>query len=47
MLKEQNAIFAAAIQFGYKTKFGPLMANVHWNSLNNKIGVYFGAGYNF
>lgn len=47
MLDGQNAIFAAAIQFGYKSKLGPLMCNIHWNSLNDKAGVFFGAGYNF
>ena len=46
-LKVKKTIFAAAFQFGYKSKFGPLMANIHWNSLNNKVGFYVGAGYNF
>ena len=40
-------IGAAGIQFGYKSKFGPIFANVHWNSLNNRVGFYIGAGYDF
>lgn len=43
----KHAIYAAALQLGYKSKFGPLMANVHWNSFNNKFGVYLSAGYDF
>ncbi len=42
-----HAIYAAALQFGYKTKIGPLLANVHWNSFNHKFGVYLGLGYDF
>ena len=45
--KKKHAIYAAALQFGYKSKFGPIMANVHWNSFNNKFGVYLSAGYDF
>jgi NTE family protein len=45
--KRKHAIFATALQLGYKSKFGPLMANVHWNSFNNKFGVYLSAGYDF
>ena len=43
----KHADFAAGIQFAYKSKFGPLMANVHWNSSNNNVGVYIGVGYDF
>ncbi len=46
-LNGQNAIYAAAIQFGYKAKLGPLMCNIHWNSMNYRFGTFFGAGYNF
>ena len=45
--KVRHPIYAAALQFGYKSKFGPLMANVHWNSFHNKFGVYLSAGYDF
>jgi len=43
----KHAKFAAGIQFAYKSKFGPLMANLHWNSSNNRIGAYLGVGYDF
>lgn len=43
----EHANYAAGIQFAYKSKFGPLMANVHWNSSNNNVGVYLSAGYDF
>ena len=43
----KHADFAAGIQFAYKSKFGPMMANIHWNSSNNNVGVYFGIGYDF
>lgn len=46
-LDVQHAIFAAAVQFGYKAKLGPLVCNIHWNSLNYRFGAFFGAGYNF
>lgn len=46
-VKDGKFIGAAGIQFGYKSKFGPLVANVHWNSLTNKVGFYIGAGYDF
>jgi NTE family protein len=42
-----TAVYAAGIQFAYKTKFGPIMANVHWNSHTNKVGLYIGAGFDF
>lgn len=44
---KKHANYAAGIQFAYKSKFGPLMANVHWNSSNNNVGVYLGVGYDF
>ena len=44
---QNHAIFAAALQFAYKSKFGPLMANVHWNSKQNRVGFYIGVGYDF
>ena len=45
--KVKHAVYAAAMQFGYKSKFGPLMANLHWNSTFNKVGFYLSAGYDF
>ena len=45
--KEKFAIFGAALQFAYKSKFGPLAANVHWSSFDNKVGIYLSAGYDF
>lgn len=44
----EHAIYAAGLKLAYKTKFGPLQANVHWNSKNmKKVGFYVGAGYDF
>jgi NTE family protein len=40
-------IFGVGMQYAYKSKFGPLTANVHWNSFNNKFGLYLSAGYDF
>ena len=42
-----HPIYAAGVQVGCKTKFGPLIGNVHWNSSTNKVGVYVSAGYDF
>lgn len=47
LVMQNHAIFAAALQFAYKSKFGPLMANVHWNSKQNRVGFYIGVGYDF
>ena len=46
-MKTQHAVFAAGLQFGYNSKFGPLLANLHWNSVFNKVGFYVSAGYDF
>ena len=46
-LRSQHSVFAAGLQFGYKSKFGPLLANLHWNSTFNKVGFYVSAGYDF
>jgi outer membrane translocation and assembly module TamA len=47
-LKEMaDPVYAAGLQFGYNSKFGPIMANLHWNSSFNKVGFYFGIGYDF
>lgn len=47
-LKEHNFVYAAALQFGYKSKIGPILANIHWNSFNTKkVGIYLGVGYDF
>lgn len=44
----EHAIFATGLKVAYKTKFGPLQANIHWNSKNYKeVGFYVGAGYDF
>ena len=44
----EHAIFAAGLKAAYKTKFGPIQANIHWNSKNYKsVGFYVGAGYDF
>ena len=45
--REKYLIYGAALQFGYKSKFGPLMANIHWSSFDKKVGVYLSAGYDF
>lgn len=46
-MKSQHPVFAAGLQFGYNSKFGPLLANLHWNSTFNKVGFYLSAGYDF
>lgn len=46
-MKSQHAVYAAGLQFSYKSKFGPLLANLHWNSAFNKVGFYVSAGYDF
>ena len=46
-MKSQRPVFAAGLQFGYNSKFGPLLANLHWNSTFNKVGFYVSAGYDF
>ena len=46
-MKSQHAVLAAGLQFGYNSKFGPLLANLHWNSMFNKVGFYISAGYDF
>lgn len=44
----KHAIYAFGIKASYKTKFGPVQANVHWNSKNYKgVGFYVAAGYDF
>jgi len=44
----EHAILSAGLKVAYKTKFGPVQANIHWNSKNyNKVGFYVGAGYDF
>lgn len=40
-------VYAAGLQFGYKAKRGPIMANLHWNSAFNKVGFFFSIGYDF
>ena len=47
-MMSEHAIFAAALKVAYKTKFGPLQANAHWNSKDmKKVGFYIGVGYDF
>jgi NTE family protein len=44
----KHAIYAAGLKVAYKTKFGPLQANMHWNSKDKKsVGFYVSAGYDF
>jgi outer membrane translocation and assembly module TamA len=44
----QPPIYAGGLQVGYLTKFGPLTANIHWNSSEKqKVGFYLSAGYDF
>lgn len=45
--KTKHATYAAALLFAYKSKMGPLTANLHWNSADNKVGIFFSAGYDF
>ena len=44
----EHAIYGAGLKVAYKSKFGPLQANVHWDSKNMKtVGFYVAAGYDF
>jgi hypothetical protein len=44
----EHAIYAAGLKVAYKSKFGPLQANLHWNSKDMKnVGFYVSAGYDF
>lgn len=46
-INDGRFIGAVGVQFGYKSKFGPIISNIHWNSDNNKVGFYVGVGYDF
>ena len=43
----KHPIYAAGLQVAYRSKFGPLLGNVHWNSSTKKVGIYLSAGYDF
>lgn len=44
----ETPVVGAGIQAGYLSKFGPITANIHWNSSEkNKVGFYLSAGYDF
>jgi hypothetical protein len=44
----QKPVVSAGLQVGYLSKFGPLTANLHWNTTEmNKVGFYLSAGYDF
>ncbi len=44
----EHAIYAVGLKVAYKSKLGPIQANVHWNSKERKrVGFYVGAGYDF
>jgi NTE family protein len=44
----QKPVVGAGLQVGYLSKFGPLTANIHWNSTEkSKVGFYLSAGYDF
>lgn len=42
-----RAVYAAALQFGVKSMFGPFSANVHWSSDTGRPGVFISAGFDF
>lgn len=44
---EDLGYFGAGVEYAYDTIFGPLKANIHWSSMNHKVGFYISAGYNF
>ena len=46
-LQANKPVYAAGLQFGYNSRFGPLMANLHWNSRFHRVGFYFSMGYDF
>lgn len=35
------------LEYDYNTKLGPIRFNVNWSDYTNKVGVYFGAGFDF
>lgn len=40
-------IFGAGVEYAFDTVLGPLMADIHWSSLTQKVGFYIGFGYYF
>lgn len=38
---------AAALRFSHKTAVGPLSADIHWDYLTRRVGLYASVGYNF
>ena len=46
-MKSHHPVYSAALQFAYNSKFGPISANLHWNSAFNRVGFYVSAGYDF
>ncbi len=46
--KEQSETYMAiALEYAYKTLFGPIKANIHWSDINKSVGFYLGLGYDF
>lgn len=44
----QSPVYGLGLQAGYMSRFGPLTANIHWNSTErNKVGFYLSAGFDF
>jgi len=46
--KRSYVIYAVGLKVAYKSKIGPIQANVHWNNKDmKKVGFYVGVGYDF
>ena len=43
----KHPIYGTALQFGFNSKLGPLLTNIHWNSYTKKMGFYISLGYDF
>lgn len=47
-MAQKDALFAgAALQYAYYFPFGPIKADMHWSTVNQKFGVYLSVGYDF
>ena len=45
--KSGRSLFGAALGYGYNSFFGPIKANLTWNSLTGSPGFYLSLGYEF
>lgn len=43
----KHAALGVGLQYAFRSKFGPMLANVQWNTITKKASVYFSVGYDF